>query len=71
MRKFWFPVVLFALLSVFVSAGCVGVVAVHERPHRHPVVVVEERPVVVVEERPVVVVRPRPVVVVRPHHHHH
>jgi hypothetical protein len=64
MRKFRFPVVLLALLSVFVSAGCVGVVAVHERPHRHPVVIVEE-------ERPVVVVRPRPVVVVRPHHRPH
>ena len=63
MRKFRFPVVLLALLSVSVSAGCVGVVAVHERPHRHPVVVVKERPVVVV--------RPRPVVVVRPHHRHH
>ena len=65
MRKFGFPVVLIALLSVFVPTGCVGVVAVHERPHRHPVVVVEERPVVVV--------RPRPGAVVRPHHHrrHH
>ena len=65
MRKFRFPVVLLALLSVFVPAGCVGVVAVHERPRRHPVVIVEE-------ERPVV--RPRPVVVVRPHprpHHRH
>jgi hypothetical protein len=67
MRKFRFPVALLALFSVFASAGCVGVVAVRERP-----VVVRERPgVVVVEERPVVVVHPRPVVVVRPHHRHH
>lgn len=62
MRKFGLPVVLLALLSVFVPAGCVGVVAVHERPRRHPVVIVEE-------EHPVVVVHPRPVV--RPHHRRH
>jgi hypothetical protein len=68
MRKFRFPVAVLLAFSVFVSAGCVGVVAVE-----HPVVV-RERPghaVVVVEERPVVVVHPRPVVVVRPHHRHH